>query len=155
MFEKLSVINLTQPDQVGIVVKNVNAVVEQYQTLLGIGGFEIVDWPVPGIDPLSTYHGQPAKWKMRTAFATLGSLQIELVEPLEGRSIFQDFIETRGPGFHHFRFTVQDIDDKLAALEKANIPLISSGRGMRSNSRWYYFDTTSLLDGVYIELRSV
>jgi methylmalonyl-CoA/ethylmalonyl-CoA epimerase len=148
-------IQLDKPDQVGIVVNNVVEMVEQFKNLFGIAGFEIIDWPLPDSDPESTYHGKPSFWRMRTAFATLGSLQIELVEPLEGNSIYKDFLLKNGPGLHHFRFTVQDFDDKVKKLEDAGIKMISSGRGMRTNSRWAYFDTFDIFNGVYIELRTV
>jgi methylmalonyl-CoA/ethylmalonyl-CoA epimerase len=149
------IIQLDKPDQVGIVVNCVDTTVSQFKHFFGIEGFEIVDWPLPDSDPESTYHGKPSFWRMRTAFATLGSLQIELVEPLEGDSIYKDFLVKNGPGLHHFRFTVQDFDEKVASLQKAGIQMISSGRGMRTNSRWAYFDTFDILDGVYIELRTV
>ena len=155
MFENLSVIQLSQPDQVGILVENVDAAVLQYSQLLGIRNFEIIDWPLPGVDPESTYYGKAARWKMRTAFSPLGNLQLELIQPVEGQSIFKDSLESRGPGIHHFRFTVSDFEEKIASLQKAGIQIISSGRGMHGGSHWAYFDTTRMLQGVYIELRKV
>lgn len=148
------IIQLDNPDQVGIVVNSVDHMVNQFKFLFGIDGFEIVDWPLPDSNPESTYHGKPAFWRMRTAFATLGSLQVELIEPGEGASIYKDFLSKNGPGLHHFRFTVTDFDDKCQKLEAAGIKMISSGRGMRTNSRWAYFDTFDVFDGVYIELRT-
>jgi hypothetical protein len=150
-----SIITLDQPDQIGIVVNNVNDMVASLQSLLGIQGFEIVDWPLKDSDPESTYYGKPAFWKMRTAFTTLGMLQIELIEPLEGKNIYKDFLEKHGPGIHHFRFTVTNFEDKLESLKKAGIQMIASGRGMRTSSRWAYFDTSEILQGVFIELRTV
>jgi methylmalonyl-CoA/ethylmalonyl-CoA epimerase len=149
------IIQLDNPDQVGIVVNSVDFMVEQFKQLFGIDGFEIIDWPLPDSDPESTYHGKPGFWRMRTAFATLGSLQIELVEPLEGESIYKDFLEKNGPGIHHFRFTVTDFDDKCKKLQESGIQMIASGRGMRTNSRWAYFDTFDICEGMYIELRTL
>jgi len=147
-------INLEKPDQIGIVVNDVHLMVNQFKKLFGIDGFEIVDWPLPNSDPESTYHGKPAFWKMRTAFAKLGDLQIELIEPLEGQSIYRDFLDKNGPGLHHFRFTVDGFDEKVRTLQESGIKMISSGRGMRTNSRWAYFDTFDIFEGVYIELRT-
>ncbi|NMB54342.1 MAG: hypothetical protein GYA15_06535 [Leptolinea sp.] len=151
----LGIIQLDKPDQIGIVVRSVDQFVDRFKALFNITGFEIIDWPIPGTDPDSTYHGVKAVWKMRTAFITLGSLQIEIVEPLEGNSIYKDFLSKNGPGLHHIRFTVTDFENKIVSLQKAGIEMISSGKGMRTNSRWAYFDTFDLLDGVYIELRTV
>lgn len=149
------IIQLDQPDQIGIVVNSVDHFIEQFKSLFGISGFEVIDWPIQGIDPESTYYGNRAYWKMRTAFIALGSIQIEIVEPLEGRSIYKDFLEKNGPGLHHLRFTVTDFDEKVNCLQKTGIQMISSGKGMRTNSKWAYFDTFNILDGIYIELRTV
>jgi methylmalonyl-CoA/ethylmalonyl-CoA epimerase len=151
----IGIIQLDEPDQIGIVVNNVDHFITQFNYLFGISGFEIIDWPIPGTDPESTYYGESAYWKMRTAFITLGTIQIEIVEPLEGRSIYKDFLEKNGPGLHHMRFTVTDFEKKVENLENAGIQMISSGKGMRSNSKWAYFDTFNILDGFYIELRTV
>jgi len=151
----IGIIQLDKPDQVGIVVNSVDNMVFQFKHLFGIEGFEIVDWPLPDIAPETTYYGKPAAWRMRVAFVTLGSMQIELIEPVEGENIYKDFLSKNGPGMHHFRFTVQDFDEKVVSLQNAGIEMISTGRGMRTNSRWAYFDTFDILDGVYLELRTI
>ena len=147
-------LNISNADQVGIIVKDLDSAILQYKSLLGIEKFEIVEWPKPGTDPESTYYGRPAKFSMRIGFTQLGNLQLEVVQPLDGKSIFRDFLESHGPGLHHIRFTEKDFDQKAEQLQKAGIQMISSGRGVRSASTWAYFDTTKFLGGIYIELRT-
>ena len=147
-------LNISNADQVGIIVEDLSSAILQYKSLLGIADFEVVDWPKPGTDPESTYYGKPAKFSMRVGFTQLGNLQLEIVQPLEGRSIFKDYLENHGPGLHHIRFTEKDFDKKVEQLQKAGIQMISSGRGVRSASTWAYFDTTKILGGIYIELRT-
>jgi hypothetical protein len=86
-------------------------------------------------------------------FARQGSTQIELIEPLEGQNIWSDFLDTNGPGLHHFRLVVSDFDNKVTELEKAGIKNIASGTGAHIGSKWAYFDTSELLNGIVIELR--
>ena len=147
-------VNITNADQVGIVVKNLDSAMEQFKLLLGVENFEVVDWPKPGTDPESTYYGKPAHFELKIGFTQLGVLQLELIQPVKGKSIFSDFLETHGPGLHHIRFCEKNFNQKVEQLQKAGIKMISSGRGIRSASIWACFDTTQLLGGIFIELRT-
>lgn len=140
-------------DQIGIVVRDLHSMAENLYRLLGIGPFRILEWPIDGIDPESTYHGEPENYRLLLGFARQGSTQIELIEPLEGQNIWSDFLDTNGPGLHHFRLVVSDFDNKVTELEKAGIKNIASGTGAHIGSKWAYFDTSELLNGIVIELR--
>jgi hypothetical protein len=141
-------------DQIGIVVRDLRVMAENLHRLLGIGPFRIFEWPIDGIDPDSTYHGEPEEYRLLLGFARQGSTQIELIEPLEGHNIWSDFLENHGPGLHHFRLVVSDFDNKVREMEKAGIEKIASGTGAHIGSKWAYFDTTDLLNGIVIELRT-
>lgn len=141
-------------DQIGIVVQDLHKMAENLYQLLGIGPFRIFNWPIEGIDPESTYHGGPEEYRLLLGFARQGSTQIELIEPIEGRSIWSDFLNDHGPGLHHFRLVVSDFDEKVSKLEEAGFNKIASGTGAHIGSKWAYFDTADLLNGIVIELRT-
>jgi methylmalonyl-CoA/ethylmalonyl-CoA epimerase len=141
-------------DQIGIVVRDLYPVAEKLHELIGIGPFRVLEWPIEGIDPESTYHGRPAQYRILLAFARLGATQLELIQPIEGPNIWTDFLNSHGPGLHHFRCTVQNFDETVAAWEAAGIKNIASGTGAHIGSKWAYFDTSELLDGIVIELRT-
>lgn len=140
-------------DQVGIVVRDLHCTVEKLKQLLGVGPFRILEWPIEGVDPQATYYGEPGNFRLLLGFATSGSLNIELIEPLEGENIYSDFLKIHGPGLHHLRLNVPDYEARVAAWEQAGIKKMASGTGVHPGSEWSYFDTTELLDGVIIELR--
>ncbi|HJW89296.1 MAG TPA: VOC family protein [Anaerolineales bacterium] len=142
-----------QVDQIGIVVNDLQSMAENLHRLLGIGPFRVLDWPIEGIDPQSTYYGEPASYRLHLGFAKAGQTQIELVQPLEGPNIWSDFLQSHGPGLHHFRLTVPDFEERVAALESAGFRNIASGTGAHVGSQWAYFDTSQVLDGLVIELR--
>lgn len=150
-----SITTLTNPDQIGIVVEDANAAVSSFAKILGADPVEVVDWPAPGFDPESYYYGKPCRWKMRVGFFQIGNLQWELVQPLEGSSIFSDFLKEHGPGLHHVRFTEPEFDSHAAALQAAGIPMISQGKGLHKTSHWAYFDTRPLLQGYLLEMRKL
>lgn len=140
-------------DQIGIVVRDLHAMIEMFKQVLGINDFRVMEWPLEGIDPEATYHGNPGNYRLLLGFATVGKTQIEIVQPLEGQNIYSDFLEAHGPGLHHIRLTVSDFDERIADLGEKGIKNIASGTGVHVGSQWAYFDTSELLQGVVIELR--
>ena len=140
-------------DQIGIVVRDLHSVVAVMKDILGIRDFKIMEWPIEGVDPQATYHGEPGNFRLLLGFVTVGKTQIELVQPLEGQNIYSDFLEKHGPGLHHFRLTVPDFEERFEALKSLGIENIASGTGVHVGSKWAYFDTSELLEGVIIEIR--
>jgi len=141
-------------DQIGIVVYDLDSFTKELTRLFGIGPFRVFDWPMEGIDPQATYHGEPGNFRMRLAFATVGKVQIEVVQPLEGDNIYSDFLRDHGPGLHHFRLSVPAFEKSVEAMVNQGIQNISSGTGVHVGSRWAYFDTSHTLNGVIVELRT-
>jgi hypothetical protein len=55
---------------------------------------------------------------------------------------------------HHIRFTVPDFEERKLDMEAQGIKNIASGTGVHVGSQWAYFDTSKLLEGVIVELRT-
>ncbi len=73
-------------------------------------------------------------------WAQIGPVQLQLVQPGEGRSIYKDFLEKNGEGVFHLGFVVPDIDAAEAGIKDSSLKVISRGR--RANgSGFAYFDT--------------
>ncbi len=74
--------------------------------------------------------------------AMIGPVQLQVVQPGEGRSIYKDFLENRGEGVFHLGFVVDDIERSEAETGAMGLEVISSGR--RDNgSGFAYFDTAA------------
>ena len=140
-------------DQIGIVVRDLRSMVANLSKIFEIKDFRIMEWPIEGIDPHATYHGEPGNYRLLLAFVTIGNTQLEIVQPLEGQNIYTDFLDEHGPGLHHIRLTIPDFDEKVAFLETSGIKNLASGTGVHVGSEWAYFDTRQLLEGVVVELR--
>ena len=70
----------------------------------------------------------------------IGPVQLQLVQPGEGRSIYKDFLKKNGEGVFHLGFSVADIGRAEAEVKDMGLKVISSGR--RTNgSGFAYFDT--------------
>jgi len=128
-------LNLKKADQVGIVVNNISEVIAYYRKLLGD-----VEFVQPEINYSTIrYYGEKvdSEWKM--AFCDLGKFELELIEPLQGPTIYHDFIKKRGEGLHHIGFVVNNYNEIIAHAQKSNINVIQSGEG--DTSRFAYFET--------------
>ena len=64
------------------------------------------------------------KIHVRMAFIPLGEVLIELLEPTsKGAGRIGQFLEDKGPGFHHIAYRVNDIDESLAMLKESHVGL--------------------------------
>lgn len=148
-------LTIKNADQIGIVVEDLDKFLKNMDVLLGLDDFEIIEYPPDGIDPETTYHDKPAEFTARIAFRDFENFQMEVIQPVDGQSIFQDHLESKGPGLHHIRFTQPNFDEARQSLISKGISCIASGRGAHGSSLWAYFDTSARLEGLLVELRKL
>jgi len=84
---------------VGVVVRDMDKAIERYQSL-GIGPFE----PSKSFDVVEReFLSKPIDAKttrLKARFTDLGPIRLELIQPLEGNSLAQKFLETNGEGIN-------------------------------------------------------
>jgi len=119
-------VKVTEIKQVALCVKDVIQTAENYWNILGIGPWEIRDW---GSNVLYDrfYYGKPAWARERIAHAYIGDLELELVQPVEGDSLYQDWIDEHGESLHHLKFLCDDIDEVSGLLTAQGFTSIQSG----------------------------
>jgi catechol 2,3-dioxygenase-like lactoylglutathione lyase family enzyme len=114
-------------NQVALVVKNLEKTALDYWNILGIGPWDIYEWTAPLVYDRK-YHGKPAWGRDRIAVTDVGGVQLELCQPVEGGSIYRDFIKEHGEGLHHVNFFVDNVDETAEILVKQGFPSLQSGR---------------------------
>ena len=114
-------------NQVAIVVKDLELVAQNYWKIFGIGPWAIFDWESPLVYDRK-YYGEPAWSRERIALAQVGDVQLELVQPVDGPSIYGDYLEQVGEGLHHLNFLVDDVDETAAILAGEGFPSLQSGK---------------------------
>jgi hypothetical protein len=72
--------------QIGTVVRDLQKTVDNYWATFGIGPWQIVRMELPILREV-TLRGKPVEASMLAAIAQSGSIQLELIQPLEGPSI--------------------------------------------------------------------
>jgi methylmalonyl-CoA/ethylmalonyl-CoA epimerase len=138
--------------QIAMVVKNLEETVEQYWSLFGIGPWHFYTYGKPLVKKMS-YHGQPSEHKFRVALSYFGPMRIELIEAIEGDTVYADFIKQHGYGVQHLGLLVDDMDAALVQAKTAGINMLQdgSGFGLGGDGHYAYLDTEKLI-GVTLEL---
>ena len=138
--------------QIAMIVQNLEETVEVYWRMFGIGPWHFYTYGFPLVKKM-TYYGEPADYTMRVALANWGNTRIELIEHLEGKSIYADFIAKHGYGFHHIGILVEDMQSAILEAEEAGLRVIQdgSGFGLDGDGHYAYLDTEHRL-GVILEL---
>jgi len=144
LFKKLE---LPPVSQIGVVVKDMDKTIEHYEKVLGLGPFVRPDVTFKE----KHYYGKPVNSEWIMGFCSLGSVELELIQPITGPTIYHDFLQEKGEGLHHLGFDVKDIDKKLALCKEMGIKSISNGTAMDMAARFEYLDTTEI-GGVIFEL---
>ncbi|MEN6536260.1 MAG: VOC family protein [Bryobacteraceae bacterium] len=150
--ETESTVKLGRAVQIGIVVPDLDQTTRVLGEVFGIGPFHFIEWPNR---PDSKYYfrGRQEAIKIRQAFAQVGPLELELIQPLEGeRNAYKQFLDEKGGGIHHILFETQDMDHDVSLLNGVGIQLLQNGDGIRQGTRWALLDT-QLLVGFLLELR--
>ena len=100
------------------------------------------------------YRGQSGDFRFLMAFTQLGYVELELVQPLEGESIYSEFLREKGEGLHHIHFDIPEVDAALQLWQEQGIEAIQSGTGLRPGAIWAYLNTAELpgFGGITIEV---
>jgi hypothetical protein len=141
--------------QIGVVVADLEKTTCALTQIFGIGPFYIVDWPPEGRADLERfYHCQPADFTARMAFTELGPVELELIQPVSGQSIWADFLRESGGGIHHIRFNVDELEPVQEYLAGQGILSAQHGSGIRPGTTWMNFDSMEKV-GFIIEVMKV
>ena len=128
--------------QIGVVVKDLDHTIKMLQEIFGMGPFRTIDWPpADRTDMQRFYYGQPADFTARMGFTELGPVELELIQPVSGQSIWADFLRDRGEGIHHIRFNTFDLAPVIDHLSQHGVGIAQMGSGIRPGTQWANFDS--------------
>jgi len=96
-------------EHIGIAVESIEKSLPIYEQLLGVSCYktEIVN---------SEF--------VKTAFLMVGESKIELLEASDPNSTIAKFLSTKGQGFHHIAFEVDDLEQEISRLSQLGFELI-------------------------------
>lgn len=139
-------IRLKAISRIGIVVENMEKVIENYRAILGIGPWDICEMTPPVLHDV-TYRGKAVNPGWKAGFANGGPVQLELIQPVSGENIFSDFIHEHGEGIHHIQFMVDDIKETNRIMEAEGYPVLMGGGIL--DGGFAYYDTSGPLKVIW------
>jgi predicted mannosyl-3-phosphoglycerate phosphatase (HAD superfamily) len=144
-------LNLTQ---IAWVVKDIETTLRFFQDVMGIKNFSKVD-TIRVKEFGATYYGEPSNAESLVALAYTGGIFIELIQPLSGNSIFQDYIDKNpAGGIQHFAYSipVDKLNKIISEFSDKGFPVISSFD--HPIAKIVFFDTTKEI-GVMTEIMGI
>ena len=136
--------------QIGILVNDFDAALERYGRMFGIQEWTCYHY-TPEFLAWSRYGEQEGSFEMLLGMGGQNP-QVELIQPLAGPSIYQDFLDEGRTGLHHLGVYVDDLDEAIAVMEAAGycVTQTARGYGLKGDGGFAYFDTEQDL-GVVVE----
>ncbi|MHB1007041.1 MAG: VOC family protein [Chloroflexota bacterium] len=151
-------LKLKSINQIGFVVKDLDKSMEAYWRNFGIGPWKIYTYGPPLVKD-TMYRGKREDFHMRIAIADAGNIMIELIEHLDGDTVYKEFGQKSGEGVQHLGVFVQNLSEAVKEAEAAGYKVIQTGHGYGAtgDGGFAYLDTETELGTVYelIEIPSV
>ncbi|MFB1298398.1 VOC family protein [Mycobacterium sp. pW049] len=124
------------PVQIAWVTRDLAATEATLTALLGATKW--IRMPAVHFGPDScTYRGEPADFVADVSLSYAGETQLEVIAPVQGPSIYTEFLDRCGPGLHHVCVAAPDpdsFDAAIGAAERDGAAVVMAGTmpgGMR------------------------
>jgi 4-hydroxyphenylpyruvate dioxygenase-like putative hemolysin len=124
--------------QIALVVHSVERTAARCWNDFGMGPWKFFTFDSSNATDMKV-RGRRVDHAMRIALATIGDVELEIIEPLDDKSIYAEHLRTHGEGLHHILFDVGNYETAAAHLLRNGCPEITSGTW--HGYRYAYFDT--------------
>ncbi len=132
--------------QIAVVVRDMEAALKAYTQTLGWGPWSVFDYKPPLLHD-TRVKGEPVEYRMIGAEASVDGLGFELIQPVSGPSIYQEFLDAHGEGVQHIACMKHSVHDSSLVQEhwRSNgAEVLMSGR-IGDSIEFYYLDTAPML----------
>ncbi len=139
--------------QVGWVVKDLDPVVDYWEKL----GLRKIHRAGVMEFPDVTYRGKKTPLSLKMAFADIGGVQIEWIEPVKGYSVYNEFLAKHGDGVHHLAYAVkspEELAQQIQYFKSKGVGVVQQGswQGTKGKGLFAYLDTAPRGGGLTCEL---
>jgi lactoylglutathione lyase/methylmalonyl-CoA/ethylmalonyl-CoA epimerase len=126
-------------EHIGIIVKDLEASIKKYTSLLGLELSDIEEVTVENI-------------VNKIAFLPVADTNIELIQTTSQTGLAADFLKERGESIHHIAVEVEDIEQIVSDLRSKGVSFMWDGIIDGSRGSRVAFFKPEEFNGVYIEL---
>ena len=116
----------TETLQVAIVVRSLDAAMRTYVHDYGIGPWAIYEFNPRTVSNMRA-EGEPVDSAWRLALARVGQVHWELIEPLDDRSTYAEFLAAKGEGVHHIGVAVPSFERAIETVAEQGRQIVLGG----------------------------
>ena len=113
--------------------------ISRYIDDYNIGPWNMWEFGPEMVEDMSVY-GKRTDYRMLVATCKTLNIDFEIIEPLDDKSIYYDFLTLYGEGIQHINYDVIDYDKTLEYFKDNNIDVTQFGN-LVGKHRYIYFDT--------------
>jgi hypothetical protein len=106
------------PVQIAWVTRNLDATETALTALLGAKTWVRMS-DVHFAPDACSYRGAPADFTAHVSFSYAGDIQLELIQPVSGVSMYSEFLDRSGPGLHHVCTPTPDVEAFESSVTEA------------------------------------
>ena len=149
--DELRALNKTrQIQQIAWLTRDLEKSMQAWIDVLRIGPWRVFRFTDKTVRNLKV-GGKPVEgpFEFRIAITHVGDMEIELIQPVYGPMIYEDYIQRRGEGLHHIKEKIPD--ERMAAIvedyDARGIAVTQTGQFVADFH--FYLNTEPKLDFVY------
>ncbi len=133
--------------QLAFVVKDIEATIKFWTEVMRIGPFVLIENSRGNRDIF--YRGQSTPMDFYVAFAYMGDLQLELIQPKDNHpSLYKEFFDRGQEGYHHTAFWPDDFPAACAWLEENGFSEIGSVRMEDGSMSVAYYEAPACVGSI-------
>jgi len=132
--------------QIAVVVRDMDTALKSYTETLGWGPWSVFDYKPPLLHD-TRVRGEAVEYRMIGAETSVDGLGFELIQPVSGPSIYQEFLDSHGEGVQHIACMKHSYEDSSLVREhwhSNGAEVLMSGR-IGDSIEFYYLDTAPML----------
>lgn len=141
-------IKLPPLSQVGMIVKDLDKVMQFYSLTFGIGPWVVKEGEYRELKVRDKVYS----CKTKVAWADFGPIELELFQVREGRSLHSEWLDRGREGVHHFGFKVKKGEKEQLITEMAKNGINVVQAATRPGVSYAFLDTENKGGGVFFEL---
>ena len=146
--ENRLILNNLKVDQLGFVYNDVEKQAQILDSIYNIPKITFFEY----YDQKITYRGKETTNSIKLGTTQYFNVNIELIQPLGGDNIYQEFIDSGREGFHHIGRYVDDLDLSIEDFSRKGINPLQIGQIVKFH--YAYMDTEDTF-GIIIELMKI
>jgi hypothetical protein len=134
--------------QIGLVTRDYRRAIAGFLQL-GIGPWRVYTLGPDTVADM-TYRGKPSPHAMKICLATTGALEWEIIQPVQGPTIYDEFLDRRGEGVQHIAVDCAGASwaEKVARFAAQGFRVVQSGSWL-GRMPYAYFATESATGTVF------